>query len=110
MCHTSTYTVANVVLNNGKDNLGKFDAKADEGIFLGYSQSSKAYRIYNKRLLIVEESVHVSFDESYSKCVEKGISFDSAGPSTEDIVKEKEEESEIIEKEDAKEEKNESHD
>ena len=25
------------VLNNGKENLGKFDAKADEGIFLGYS-------------------------------------------------------------------------
>jgi hypothetical protein len=25
------------VLNNGKDNLGKFDAKANEGIFLGYS-------------------------------------------------------------------------
>jgi len=25
------------VLNNGKENLGKFDAKADKGIFLGYS-------------------------------------------------------------------------
>ena len=25
------------VLNNEKENLGKFDAKADEGIFLGYS-------------------------------------------------------------------------
>ena len=25
------------ILNNGKDNLGKFDSKADEGIFLGYS-------------------------------------------------------------------------
>ncbi|XP_050902822.1 uncharacterized protein LOC127115287 [Lathyrus oleraceus] len=30
------------------DNLGKFDSKSDEGIFLGYSQSSKAYRAYKK--------------------------------------------------------------
>lgn len=52
------------VLNNGKDNLGKFDAKSDEGIFLGYSLTSKAYRIFNKRTLTIEESVHVSFDES----------------------------------------------
>jgi len=42
-------------LNNGKDNLGKFDAKSDEGIFLGYDLNGHAYRIYNKRLLIVED-------------------------------------------------------
>ncbi|CAJ2637485.1 unnamed protein product [Trifolium pratense] len=52
------------VLNNDKDNLGKFDEKSDEGIFLGYSLTSKAYRIYNKRTLTIEESMHVSFDES----------------------------------------------
>ena len=50
--------------NNGKDNLGKFDPKSDEGIFLSYSASSKAYRVFNKRTLVVEESVHVVFDES----------------------------------------------
>ncbi|THV56149.1 transposase, partial [Flagellimonas alvinocaridis] len=37
------------VHNNGKDNLGKFDAKSDEGIFVGYAPSSRAYRIYNMR-------------------------------------------------------------
>ena len=52
------------VLNNGKDNLGKFDAKSDEAIFLGYSSTSKAYRVYNKRTMTVEESIHVNFDES----------------------------------------------
>ena len=36
------------ILNNGKSNLGKFDPKADEDIFLGYSLTSKAYRVYNK--------------------------------------------------------------
>ena len=49
---------------NDKDYLGKFDAKSDEGIFLGYSLHSKAYRVFNKRTLIVQESIHVSFDES----------------------------------------------
>ena len=48
-------------LNNGKDNLGKFDAKSDESIFLGYSLTSKAFRVFNKRTLVVEESIHVIF-------------------------------------------------
>ena len=52
------------VLNNGKDNLGKFDAKSDEGIFLGYSLTSKAFRVIKKRNLVVEESIHVIFNES----------------------------------------------
>ncbi|PKA63291.1 Retrovirus-related Pol polyprotein from transposon TNT 1-94 [Apostasia shenzhenica] len=52
------------VLNNGKDDLGKFDSKSDEAIFLGYSSTSKAYRVYNTRSMLVEESIHVDFDES----------------------------------------------
>ena len=51
------------VLNNGKDNLGKFDPKLDEGIHIGYAINGHAYRVYNKRLLAVEESIHVVFDE-----------------------------------------------
>ena len=49
---------------NMKDHLHKFDCKADEGVFLGYSTRSKAYRVYNKRTKIVEESMHVTFDET----------------------------------------------
>ena len=48
---------------NTKKNLGKFDTKTDEGIFLGYSTHSKAYRVYNKRTMIIEESVNIVFDE-----------------------------------------------
>jgi len=44
--------------------LGKFDSKADEGIFLGYAINSHTYRVYNKRLMIVEEFVHVVFDKT----------------------------------------------
>ena len=51
------------VLNNGKDDLGKFDPRSDEGVFVGYSSSSKAYRIFNKRTQCIEESIHVVFDE-----------------------------------------------
>ena len=47
------------ILNNGKRALGKFDSKADEGIFLGYSIHSKAFRVFNKYLMQVEESIHV---------------------------------------------------
>ncbi|PKA48985.1 Retrovirus-related Pol polyprotein from transposon TNT 1-94 [Apostasia shenzhenica] len=52
------------VLNNGKDDLGKFDSKSVEAIFLGYSSTSKAYRVYNTRSMLVEEFIYVNFDES----------------------------------------------
>ena len=52
--------------NNWKDALGKFDPRSDEAIFLGYSPHSKAYKVFNKRTLCVEKSVHVLFDESNS--------------------------------------------
>ena len=45
-------------------NLEKFDAKFDEGIFLGYATNSKTYKVYNKKNLVVQESMHVVFDES----------------------------------------------
>ena len=50
--------------NNGKDNLGKFNPKSDEAIFVGYSLHSRAYKVYNKRTMRIEESIHVTFDES----------------------------------------------
>ncbi|XP_060216297.1 uncharacterized protein LOC132643781 [Lycium barbarum] len=52
------------ILNNGKEALGKFDAKGDEEFFLGYSSHSKEYKGFNKRTQIVEESVHMIFDET----------------------------------------------
>ena len=51
------------VLNN-KVYQKKFDAKAQKGIFLGYSERSKAYRLYNSETLCVEESMHVKFDDN----------------------------------------------
>ena len=34
---------------NDCEKLGKFDAKSDEGIFLGYFTNSRPYRVFNKR-------------------------------------------------------------
>jgi len=43
--------------------LGEFEDRADEGIFLGYSTKSKAYRFYNKRLRKLVDSVDVKVNE-----------------------------------------------
>jgi len=43
-----------------------FDPRSDEAIFLGYSSHNEAYKVFNKRTLCVEESVHVLFVETNS--------------------------------------------
>ncbi|KAI3735782.1 hypothetical protein L6452_15295 [Arctium lappa] len=48
---------------NDKKNLKKFSLKANEGIFIGYSQTSSAYRVYLKKSKIMVESVNITFDE-----------------------------------------------
>ena len=53
--------------------MGKFDFRSDEGIFLGYSSISKAYRVYNKRTMKVMKIVNVVIDESSDSDSEKGI-------------------------------------
>ncbi|GJT43431.1 putative ribonuclease H-like domain-containing protein [Tanacetum coccineum] len=42
----------------------KFDGKSDEGFFVGYSLSSKAFRVYNIRTRKVQENLHVGFLEN----------------------------------------------
>ncbi|GJX35327.1 putative ribonuclease H-like domain-containing protein [Tanacetum coccineum] len=52
-----------VTILNTIDHLSKFDGKADEGFFVGYSTNSKAFRVFNSRTRIVEENMHVKFSE-----------------------------------------------
>ncbi|GJW93512.1 putative ribonuclease H-like domain-containing protein [Tanacetum coccineum] len=52
-----------VTILNTLDHLGKFNGKADEGFFVGYSTNSKPYRVFNSRTIIVEENLHVKFSE-----------------------------------------------
>ncbi|GJQ90804.1 retrovirus-related pol polyprotein from transposon TNT 1-94 [Tanacetum coccineum] len=48
---------------NDSEDLGKLQAKADIGIFVGYAPSKKGFRIYNKRTRRIMETIHVTFDE-----------------------------------------------
>ncbi|GJS62030.1 hypothetical protein Tco_0656814 [Tanacetum coccineum] len=48
---------------NTLDSLGKFDGKSNEGYLLGYSTTSKAFRVHNKRTKRVEENLHIDFME-----------------------------------------------
>ena len=54
-----------------RENVGKFDSRSDEGIFLGYSSTSKAYQVYNKRTMKVMKVVNVVIDESSNSGSEK---------------------------------------
>ncbi|XXG85801.1 hypothetical protein AAC387_Pa11g0819 [Persea americana] len=48
-----------------EQNLGKFEERVDEGIFLGYSSHSKAYCCYNNKTRKIVESADVRIDEKY---------------------------------------------
>ena len=69
---------------NTKDNLDKFDAKALEAIFVGYSNIRKAYRVFNKSSLTIEESMHVKFEES-DAFIKNVIEIDTLGEDMEPL-------------------------
>nr|GEV02682.1 uncharacterized mitochondrial protein AtMg00810-like [Tanacetum cinerariifolium] len=46
------------------DPLNKFNGKADEGFFVGYSMNRKAFRVFNSRTRIVEDTLHITFIEN----------------------------------------------
>ena len=62
--HLRSFGCKYFVLNNGKHPIGKMDVKSDEAILMGYALNSKAYRVFNKTSLVVEESIHIVFDET----------------------------------------------
>ena len=49
---------------NDREHLGKFDSKSDTSVFLGYSNNSKAYHVFNMRTQTVMESANVVIDDS----------------------------------------------
>ena len=50
-------------IRNKDTNLGNFEDKADEGIFLGYSTKSRGYKCYDKKLKKIIESTYVKVTE-----------------------------------------------
>nr|GEV58742.1 hypothetical protein [Tanacetum cinerariifolium] len=61
-----------VTILNTLDSLGKFDGKVDEGFLVGYSISSKAFRVFNSRTRIVQETLHINFLENKPNVVGSG--------------------------------------
>ncbi|GJX45545.1 retrovirus-related pol polyprotein from transposon TNT 1-94 [Tanacetum coccineum] len=61
-----------VTILNSIYHLSKFDGKADEGFFVGYSTNIKAFRVFNSKTRIVEENLHVKFSEDTPNIAESG--------------------------------------
>nr|GEW28945.1 ribonuclease H-like domain-containing protein [Tanacetum cinerariifolium] len=61
-----------VTILTTEDHLGKFNGKADDGFFIGYSLNSKAFRVFNSRTMIVEENLHIRFSENTPNVVGSG--------------------------------------
>ena len=62
---------SNYFIIKDRENVGKLDSQSDEIIFLGYSSTSKAYRVYNKRTKKVMEIVNVVINEALDSDSEK---------------------------------------
>nr|GEY46079.1 hypothetical protein [Tanacetum cinerariifolium] len=61
-----------VTILNTLDHLGKFQGKIDEGFLVGYSMCSKAFRVFNSKTRIVQETLHVNFLETKPNVVGTG--------------------------------------
>nr|GFD28215.1 retrovirus-related Pol polyprotein from transposon TNT 1-94 [Tanacetum cinerariifolium] len=61
-----------VTILNTLDLLGKFDGKANEGFLVGYSVSSKAFRVFNNRTRILQETLHINFLENKPNVISSG--------------------------------------
>ncbi|GKF06752.1 retrovirus-related pol polyprotein from transposon TNT 1-94 [Tanacetum coccineum] len=70
---------------NDSEDLGKLNAKADIGIFVGYAPAKNAFRIYNKRTRKNIETIHVTFDELTTMAFEQfgsGLGLQVMTPAT----------------------------
>nr|GEY82488.1 putative ribonuclease H-like domain-containing protein [Tanacetum cinerariifolium] len=61
-----------VTILNTLDPLGKFDGKVDEEFLVGYCVSGKAFRVFNNRTRIVQETLHINFLENKPSVADSG--------------------------------------
>jgi hypothetical protein len=81
-------------IKNNDENIGKYDDRGDEGIFLGYATNSKGYRCYNKRLHKLVDCIDIKVDEEIPV---RNVS--NAEPRTEDTVEDEDEQVQGLERE-----------
>src|SRR5690606_40399250 len=63
LSHINVFGCLCYILND-IENLGKFDANSDVGMFLGYSTNSFTYKVFNQRTKFVGDNLNVVFDDS----------------------------------------------
>ena len=71
---------------------GKYDDRADEGIFLGYATNSKGYICFNKRLSKLIDCIDLKVDEGV--LVREVSNIESATEDTAEVEDEQVQESE----------------
>nr|GEX52515.1 hypothetical protein [Tanacetum cinerariifolium] len=52
--------------------IGKFNGKANEGFLVGYSVNTKAFRVFDSRTRIVQETLHINFLKNQPNVVGSG--------------------------------------
>nr|GEX31564.1 integrase, catalytic region, zinc finger, CCHC-type, peptidase aspartic, catalytic [Tanacetum cinerariifolium] len=67
---------------NDNENLGKLQPKANIEIFIGFTPTKKAFRIYNQRTRRIVETIHVDFDELIAMAFEQH----SSGPALNEMT------------------------
>ncbi|GKB52565.1 retrovirus-related pol polyprotein from transposon TNT 1-94 [Tanacetum coccineum] len=60
--HLHIFGCTSYLVRDG-ENLNKMKEKGDPFIFVGYSTTSKGYRVYNKRTRLIVESININFDD-----------------------------------------------
>ena len=75
---------SNYYIKRNEDDLGNFDSRTDDGIFLEYSSTKNSYRCYNKRLHKIVESVDVKVDDIKARKEKK---LDSVENTCDDEIK-----------------------
>nr|GEZ10181.1 putative ribonuclease H-like domain-containing protein [Tanacetum cinerariifolium] len=69
---------------NDSESLGKLQPKVDIRIFIGYAPTKKVFRIYNRRIRRIVETIHVDFDELIAMASEQH----SSGPALNEMTPE----------------------
>nr|GEW77645.1 hypothetical protein [Tanacetum cinerariifolium] len=71
---------------NDREDIGKLGAKGDIGIFIGYSTDSCAYKVYNRRIKKITETMNVSFDELSAMAFEQSSSKPGLQSMTSELI------------------------
>nr|GFB18133.1 retrovirus-related Pol polyprotein from transposon TNT 1-94 [Tanacetum cinerariifolium] len=59
---------------NDREDIGKLAAKGDIGFFIGYSANSVAYRVFNRRIKKIIETMNITFDKLSAMAFEQNSS------------------------------------